>query len=116
LDYTAKARKAAVKYHIVYITAADEVEARKIGRTLVAENVAACVNIHPIQSIYRWRGKVEEGTEVALMVKTTDNMVDRVIERAQELHSYQVPDIVAWPIAKGNPDYLKWIAESVKEV
>ncbi len=102
--------------YLVYITAADEDEAKKIGRALVTEKLAACVNIHPIQSIYRWQGKIEEGEEVAILAKTRDTLVDRVIVRVKELHSYQVPDIIAWRIEKGNPEYLHWINESTEEV
>jgi len=105
-----------VKYHVVYITAADETEARKIGRTLVEERLVACVNIHPVQSIYRWQGRVEESKEFAILAKTSNGMVGKVINRVKGLHSYHVPDIVSWQIEKGNPDYLKWIGESTEEV
>jgi len=97
---------------MVYITAGDEAEARKIGRTLVEEKLAACVNILPIQSIYRWQGVIEEEGEMAMLVKTRAELADRVIERVKELHSYEVPDIVSLPIEKGNPDYLQWLGES----
>ena len=80
--------------------------------TLVEEKLAACVNIHPIQSIYRWHGKIEEEGEMAVWVKTRAELADRVIERVKELHSYEVPCIVSLPIEKGYPDYLKWIEES----
>ena len=103
-----------MQYCIVYITTKDEDEARKIGRTLVEERLAACVNIHPIESIYRWEGNVEEETEVAMLVKTKTGLIDEVIQRVKELHSYEVPCIVALPIEKGYPDYLKWIEESTR--
>lgn len=101
-------------YRFIYITASDEDEARKIGRTLVAEKLAACVNIHPIQSIYRWEGEVEEAGEAAMLVKTRAELVDKVIKRVKELHSYEVPCIVSLSIDKGYPDYLKWIEESTE--
>ncbi len=103
-----------MKYCSVYITTGDEDEARKIGRALVTERLAACVNILPIKSIYRWQENIEEEGEVVMFVKTRDELTDRVIERVKELHSYEVPCIVSFPIAKGNPDYLKWIEESTK--
>jgi periplasmic divalent cation tolerance protein len=103
-------------YSVVYITTADENEAKKIGRALVEENLVACVNIYPIQSIYRWQGKIEEGGEIAVEAKTRSELVDRVITRVRELHSYDVPCIIAWQIETGNPDYLQWIAESTEEV
>ncbi len=78
------------------------------------EKLAACVNIHPIKSIYRWEGSIQEEGEVAMFVKTKAELADEVIARVKELHSYEVPCIVSLPIAKGYPDYLKWIKESTK--
>lgn len=103
-----------MQYYSVYITTKDEEEARRIGKTLVEEKLAACVNIHPIKSIYRWGGGIEEEEETALLVKTKAELADEVIERVKELHSYEVPCIVSLPIEKGNPAYLKWIKESTK--
>ncbi len=103
-----------MRYCSIYITAGDENEAREIGRTLVEERLAACVNILPIKSVYRWEDTVEEEGEVAMFVKTRDGLADAVIERVKELHSYDVPCIVSFPIEKGNPDYLKWIEESTR--
>jgi periplasmic divalent cation tolerance protein len=103
-----------MQYRSVYITAGDEDEAGRIGRTLVEEKLAACVNINPMKSIYRWEGKIREEGEVAMFVKTRAELVDKVIERVKELHSYEVPCIVSLPIEKGYPDYLKWIDESTK--
>ena len=105
-----------MKYCSIYITAGDEDEARRIGRALVEEKLAACVNILPIKikSIYRWEGDIKENGEVAMFVKTKDELADKVIDRVKELHSYEVPCIVSLPITKGNPDYLRWIEESTK--
>ncbi len=103
-----------MQYCSIYITTGSEDEARRIGRTLVEEKLAACVNIFPIESIYRWQGNIEEEGEVAMFVKTRGELVDQVIDRVKELHSYEVPCIVSLPIAKGNPDYLKWIEESTR--
>ena len=103
-----------MQYQLVYITTGDEAEAREIGRALVEEKLAACVNIHPIQSMYRWEGEIEEAGEIAVLVKTGAELVDRVIARVKELHSYEVPCIVSWPIEKGYPAFLKWIGESTK--
>ena len=104
-----------MSYHVVYITAADEAEARIIGRVLVEEKLVACVNFYPIQSIYHWDEKMEESSEMAVLAKTSSGLVDRVIDRVKGLHSYEVPCIVSWPIERGNPDYLKWIDESTDE-
>jgi len=103
-----------MQYHSIYITAKDEEEARQIGKTLVEENLAACVNIHPIKSIYRWEGQIQEDDETALFVKTKAELADEVIQRVKELHSYEVPCIVSLPIEPGYPAFLKWIEESTK--
>lgn len=101
-----------MRFCSIYITTANEDEARKIGRTLVEEKLAACANVFPIQSVYRWKGEIREEDEVAMFIKTRASLTDRVIKRVKELHSYEVPCIVSFPIEKGNPDYLRWIEES----
>jgi len=103
-----------MRYYSIYITAGDEDEARRIARTLVEEKLAACVNIFPIQSVYWWEGKIEEEGEVAMFVKTRAELADEVIARVRELHSYEVPCIVSFPIEKGYEEYLKWIGESTR--
>ena len=70
------------------------------------------MNYSPIQSIFRWEEKVEEDSEVAVLVKTRAGLVDKVIERVKELHSYEVPCILALPVEQGNPAFLEWIDES----
>ena len=103
-----------MKYRLIYITTKDEEEAEKIGRALVEEKLAACVNIHPIKSIYWWQGEIAEESEMAMFVKTKAELVDEVIKRVKELHSYQVPCIVSLPIEEGHPDFLEWIGRSTK--
>jgi periplasmic divalent cation tolerance protein len=103
-----------MQYRLVYITTKDEEEAREIGRVLVGERLAACVNIHPIKSIYRWEGEIEEADEVVLLAKTRAHLIDMVVSRVREMHSYEVPCIISLPIEKGYPDFLKWIDRSTK--
>lgn len=99
----------------VYMTAANAVEARTIARALVRERLAACVNIlGPIQSIYRWKGAIEKGREVAFCAKTTRARFTALCKRVCALHSYEVPCIVAVPLAAGHPPFLGWIADSVR--
>ena len=102
------------QYCLVYITTEDEEEARRIGEALVSEKLAAGVNIHPIASIFWWQRKINRETEVAMLVKTRAELVDKVISRVKELHSYEVPCIVALPVDKGSPDFLEWISQSTK--
>jgi len=101
-------------YYSIYITAKDEEEAREIGKALVEEKLAACINIHPIKSIFWWEGEIAEENEAAMLVKTKAELVDEVITRVKELHSYEVPCIVSLPIEKGHPEFLKWIDQSTK--
>jgi periplasmic divalent cation tolerance protein len=101
-----------MEFRSVYVTAKGLAEARLIGGTLVREKLVACANYFPIQSIYWWQGKVEEAGEFAIIAKTTSALVERVVQRVKELHSYDVPCVVSWIIEKGNPGYLEWIKDS----
>lgn len=94
--------------------AKDEAEAKKLTRFLVEEKLVACVNYFPVDSVYRWKGNIEEAKEVAMIAKTRAELVDRVIEQVKQLHSYEVPCVVSWNIDMGNPDYLEWIRESTE--
>jgi len=95
----------------VYVTCSGAAEARRIGRVLVEERLAACVNVlDGMASIYWWQGAVEEAAEAVLITKTRDDLVPALTKRVKALHSYDVPGIVALPIIQGNPDYLAWIA------
>ena len=95
---------------VVYVTASSREEALAIGRAVVSERLAACANvIGAIRSIYWWEGKIDEGDEALLILKTTEDRLDSLIERIRGLHSYTTPCVTAWPIAAGNPDCLAWI-------
>lgn len=101
---------------LVFSTAGSETEATNIAHELVERRLAACVNIVPkIQSVYRWNGEIEESEEFLLLIKTTASSLGRVQAAIRELHSYEVPELIAIPIAAGSDDYLKWIADSVDE-
>jgi periplasmic divalent cation tolerance protein len=95
-----------------YITAPSRERARAIGRTLVEERLAACVNIWDgVTSIYRWQGAIEEAAEAAMIVKTREELFDRLVERVRALHEYEVPSIVKLPVNGGNPGYLAWLMD-----
>jgi periplasmic divalent cation tolerance protein len=97
---------------VVFITTPSEEEAAGIARTLVEEKLAACVNIITgIRSIYSWEGRVEDDSEMLLVVKTREALFDRLASRVKELHSYAVPEVIAMPIVKGLTDYTDWIGE-----
>ena len=97
----------------VYATFGSEEEARRIGRTLVEERLAACANIlGACHSIYRWQGKIEEAEEVAAIFKVTAGGADPLVRRIGELHSYDLPAAVVWPIAEAPDDYRRWVVEN----
>jgi periplasmic divalent cation tolerance protein len=97
----------------LYAVFANAEEAERIGRTLVEERLAACVNIlGPIRSIYRWEGAIETADEVAAIFKTHHWNSDDLIERIAELHSYKVPCIVAYPIDKIIRSYADWVEDN----
>ena len=98
----------------VYAIFASAEEAERIGRAVVEERLAACINIlPPIRSIYRWKGAIEEANEVAAILKTTAASADALITRVAALHSYDVPCIVTWPIDKILGSYTEWVEDSV---
>lgn len=101
----------------VYAVFADEEEAARIGRLMVEEGLAACVNIlGPSRSLYRWQGRIEDAREVAAIFKTSAGQAARLIERIGEFHSYDVPAAVAWPITDAPPSYQAWVLESLGRV
>lgn len=96
----------------VYAVFADEAEAARIGRTMIEQGLAACVNIlAPCRSIYRWQGAVEDAVEVPALFKTRADQADALIAAIAALHSYAVPAAVAWPITAAHPAYAVWIGE-----
>ena len=101
----------------VYAVFADADEAERIGRAVVEEKLAACVNIFgSISSIYRWKGNVENAKEVAAIFKTNDSRADELITRIGALHSYDVPCILSSPIEKILKPYADWVDESVRRI
>ena len=101
---------------VVMITASSPDEGARIAEALVGERLAACVNrVDGISSVYWWKGKVERESETLLIAKTRGELVERLIARVKELHSYSVPEVIALPIEAGNADYLMWIAEETRQ-
>ena len=98
----------------VYAVFSSGDEAERIGRTVIEEQLAACVNIlGPIHSIYRWKGAIETAHEVAAIFKTHHWRSDALIERIAALHSYETPCVVSWPIDKIVGNYADWVEETV---
>src|SRR5271156_3227956 len=101
---------------LVLVTCGSRKEARKIAHALIGQRLAACVSeiAVPVASAYRWKGKVESAKEFLLLIKTSKRRFAAVRDAVRRLHSYDVPEIIALPIAAGSRAYLDWIAESVK--
>lgn len=97
-------------YAFIYITTSEKDESRNIGTKLVQERLAACINIVPsIDSVYLWKGEIEEDNESLLIVKTKTKNIDKIIKRVKEIHSYETPAILAIPIIDGSKDYLDYL-------
>ncbi|MGL5805708.1 MAG: divalent-cation tolerance protein CutA [Xenococcaceae cyanobacterium] len=102
-------------YGVVLVTASSPEEAAKIGSCLVELKLAACVNICPIQSIYSWQDKIHTNQEWQLIIKTKLTYFAELEAKIKELHSYEVPEIIAMPIIAGSETYLSWISDNIKQ-
>jgi periplasmic divalent cation tolerance protein len=95
---------------VVLMTAGSREEADKIANALVAEMLAACVNVLPgVTSVYRWEGAVQRDQEWLLVVKSTRQVLDDLVRRVQALHSYDLPEVIALPVVGGSEAYLRWV-------
>jgi periplasmic divalent cation tolerance protein len=103
-----------VENHLVMLCAVPDRESgERIGRALVQERLAACVNLLPgMVSTFRWEGEVKQESELLLLIKTVGARVEASTQRIKALHPYEVPEIIALPIADGDPEYLKWLTEN----
>jgi len=105
-------RERADEVRVVLVTAPDAEVAAGLARSLVGEHLAACVNVvSGIRSIYRWEGKVQEETEVLLLIKTTEERMDALCERVNALHPHDLPEVLALPALGGSAAYLDWVRE-----
>lgn len=99
---------------LLYVTTKDADEARKIARELIDRRLIACANILPqMESIYRWKGQIEESSEAVLILKTEERLVAKTIEAVKELHSYEVPCVLSLPVEQGSEGYLNWLTSEV---
>ena len=96
---------------IVFTNLPDRESAEKLAASLIAQRVAACVNVlAPCASVYRWRGVVEQATEVPVLIKTTVRRYAALESAMRERHPYELPEIIAVPVTRGLPGYLAWVA------
>ncbi|WP_052374404.1 divalent-cation tolerance protein CutA [Methanobacterium sp. SMA-27] len=102
-------------YSMVYITTSGALESKKIARKLLEEKLVACINIIPtIESVYLWKGTIEEDSESIMFVKTKSVLVGKVIKRIEQLHSYEIPCILEIRVNNGSNNYLKWMESELE--
>ncbi len=95
-------------YIIVYVTAPIE-KATSIAKHLLEMRLAACINMLEVESLYWWQGKIEKDKEKLLIIKTKKTCFEKLVDEIKKIHPYEVPEIIAVPIERGNTDYLTWI-------
>ena len=102
---------------LVLVTCPTLSEARKISRSLLQKHLAACVNIQisPVESIYRWKAKIETAREHLLLIKTTTRRLKSLEREVLRLHSYDTPEFLVLPISAGSKAYLRWLSDSCKK-
>ena len=100
---------------VVLVTCGSRAEAQRIAREIVSRRLAACANLleSPVQSVYRWKGKVEKTREFLLLIKSSAARLSALEAEVKRLHSYSVPEFIALPIIGGSAAYLHWIADCV---
>jgi periplasmic divalent cation tolerance protein len=94
---------------LVYIVAADEAEAEKLSESLLNKRLVACVNSFPVKSRYWWKGKIETGSEIAMLAKTREELTDKIIEEVRKIHSYEVPVIDVLTVSSSYKDVIDWL-------
>jgi periplasmic divalent cation tolerance protein len=105
-----------MKTYFTYITTRNTDEAKIIGKALVTERLAACVNIvDGMHSLYWWDNEIQEGHETILIAKTSETKLNKLTERVKDLHSYDCPCVVYLPIENGNKDYINWIVDETNK-
>ena len=103
------------KMRVIFVTTGSEDQAVAIARALVSERLAACVNIvGPVRSIYRWRDGVEDDREFLLIIKTRALHYMKVETRVREMHTYEVPEVLALNADRGSPPYIQWLLDSTR--
>jgi periplasmic divalent cation tolerance protein len=111
-----KTMKAGGQSRVVLVTSGTFSEGTKIARRVVEKRLAACVNVlrSPMNSYYAWKGKLEVAREYLLVMKTSSNRLAELEKEVKRLHSYEVPEFIALPVAAGSKDYLAWLESSVR--
>jgi len=102
------------EYSMIIATVPNKETARKIAKLLVEKQLAACVQMLPIESIYTWQGQIYDEAEIALLIKSRTALFDEIKSAIKENHHFEVPEIIQIPITNGLPDYLNWIKENTR--
>lgn len=105
---------ASAEYGIILVTVDTQAAAQEIATILVTDRLAACVNLFPIHSVYRWEGKVEEAAEWQLVAKTKLSLFEAIESAVKNLHPYEVPEVLAVPIEQGYVPYLNWLGQNTR--
>ena len=96
---------------VILVTATSQNQARQIARKLLRRNLAACVNLVPVDSMFLWQGEIQEEEEVLMIIKTRSETFDDLLAAVREIHTNETPEIIGMPIVMGSRDYLKWITD-----
>jgi periplasmic divalent cation tolerance protein len=98
---------------VILVTATSETQARRIAKKLLQNHLAACVNFVPIESMFLWRGEIQEEEEVLMIIKTRSEVFDDLMGEIKSAHTYDTPEIIGMPVVIGSREYLKWIDDEV---
>ncbi|MBW4663935.1 MAG: divalent-cation tolerance protein CutA [Chroococcus sp. CMT-3BRIN-NPC107] len=101
-------------YCVVLVSASSQAQAEELAIVLVKSQLAACVSFLPITSIYTWHEQLHQDQEWQLIIKTKQTLFAEITAKVQEIHSYEVPEIIAIPLIAGSPSYLQWISKQVE--
>lgn len=102
-------------YIQIFTTVPDKKTAEKIAETLIENKLAACVQIFPVKSIYRWKGKIERGKEYLCIIKSKEALYRKIERKIKEIHPYTVPEIISSTILSGSSQYLKWLDKETRK-
>ena len=98
----------------IYITAGSAKDAKKISRHLLEKKLIACTNIHPIESMYWWKGEIQENTEFVVIAKTVEKNYQKIEKEIKNIHTYETPCVCSWKIQKTNQEFKNWVEEETK--
>jgi periplasmic divalent cation tolerance protein len=98
---------------VVYVTATSTAQARRIARRLLQSKLAACVNMVPIESMFLWKGEIQEEEEVLMVIKTRAEAFDDLMNAVKTMHTNDTPEVIGMPVVLGSREYLKWIDDEV---